>query len=325
MPEVVAIGETMVVFCPEQSGPLRHVHRFVKRIAGSESNAAIGLSRLGHSAGWISRLGRDELGEYVLREIRAEGIDVSCVVRDDQAQTGLMVKEIHEGRETRVYYYRKDSAASRMSPVDLNENTWPGASSFTRRGDSCAERIVPRDGRGWLCKAWCQGEFRQTSGCGLSVRARETLLSLIPPADVLLPDSRKRRSSRSSQTRTDSRLSLSLGVKIAALKCRRRVPGGRRRYQAGWLHQGAQVVDPIGAGGRLLRGFSPVSSRVGLSKSAAEWPTWALSSDHLGDFEGLPNRSEFAPSCRAKRWCGEHADDIFSGDRVGSGEEAEPR
>lgn len=80
--DVLTVGETMVVFIPEQKQLLRYVDRFKKGIAGAESNVAIGVSKLGHTSCWISKLGCDELGEYVLREIRGEGVYVSEVIRD---------------------------------------------------------------------------------------------------------------------------------------------------------------------------------------------------------------------------------------------------
>lgn len=80
--DVLTVGETMVVFIPEQKQLLRYVDRFKKGIAGAESNVAIGVSKLGHTSCWISKLGCDELGEYVLREIRGEGVYVSEVIMD---------------------------------------------------------------------------------------------------------------------------------------------------------------------------------------------------------------------------------------------------
>lgn len=120
MPELITAGETMAVMVPRDQGPLRYVSDYRLRIAGAESNLAADLCKLGHSAGWISRLGEDELGHYVLNSIRAEGVDTSMVHFSSEFPTGLMFKEIGAS-ETRVYYYRKDSAASRLSPKDLEE------------------------------------------------------------------------------------------------------------------------------------------------------------------------------------------------------------
>lgn len=118
MTELITFGETMAVMVPNESGPLRYTSGFRLQMAGAESNTAIGLAKLGHSAGWISSLGCDELGQYVLSAIRGEGVDVSHVLFDENHHTGLMFKQF--GRdETTVYYYRENSAASHYDVMDI--------------------------------------------------------------------------------------------------------------------------------------------------------------------------------------------------------------
>ncbi|MET3698581.1 5-dehydro-2-deoxygluconokinase [Bacillus oleivorans] len=120
-PELVTIGETMVMFEADSDGPLRYVPQFNKRHGGAESNVAIGVTRLGHSAGWISQVGDDELGKFLVSAIRGEGVDTSRVTYNGHYPTGLYIKErIREG-STQVYYYRKGSAASQM---DHNAIDW---------------------------------------------------------------------------------------------------------------------------------------------------------------------------------------------------------
>lgn len=121
MSKLVTIGETMVSFVPQQQVSLRFGASLTMRIAGAESNTAIGVSTYGHSASFISRVGQDCFGQYILRMIRAEGVDVSGVLTDEQHPTGLMFKEPLPGQKTGVHYYRAGSAASCLSPADLNE------------------------------------------------------------------------------------------------------------------------------------------------------------------------------------------------------------
>ncbi|MBF3225922.1 sugar kinase, partial [Pseudomonas aeruginosa] len=45
--EILCFGETMAMFVAEQPGELDRVEQFGKRIAGADSNVAIGLARLG--------------------------------------------------------------------------------------------------------------------------------------------------------------------------------------------------------------------------------------------------------------------------------------
>lgn len=121
--DVFTFGETMVLFQPEQMLPLEYIHQFPKRIGGAESNVAIGLTRLGHSASWYSKLGNDPFGRFILKSIRGEGVDTSSCRFTDEAPTGLIFKEQLSPEDMNVYYYRKGSSASLMEPEDLDEET----------------------------------------------------------------------------------------------------------------------------------------------------------------------------------------------------------
>jgi sugar/nucleoside kinase (ribokinase family) len=89
MVDVVALGETMVQFNAVTSGPLCYVTTFEKHVAGTESNFTIGLIRMGLSAGWISKLGKDEFGQYIYTFLRGEGVDVSYVRFETNAPTEI--------------------------------------------------------------------------------------------------------------------------------------------------------------------------------------------------------------------------------------------
>lgn len=108
--DVITLGESMVLFTPEESGPLRHVSGFRKTIGGAESNVAIALARLGHQVGWISKLGKDEFGLYVRNFIRGEGVDTSKVLFNQQMPTAVFFKERRAHSDPSMYYYRKGSA-----------------------------------------------------------------------------------------------------------------------------------------------------------------------------------------------------------------------
>ena len=118
-PSVVTLGETMALMSADTFGPLQHTRAMTLGIGGSESNVAIALRRLGTPVTWIGRVGEDSLGDLVLREISAEGVRV-VGIRDSEAPTGLMVKERRTSRDTRVWYYRRGNAGSRLTPGDID-------------------------------------------------------------------------------------------------------------------------------------------------------------------------------------------------------------
>jgi len=106
---LLAIGETMAMVSPETAVRVTQADRFRVDAGGAESNVAAHVAALGHRAQWFSRLGQDALGDRVLGQLSARGIDTTRVIRDDAHRTGLYVKDPGHG----VAYYRNGSAAER--------------------------------------------------------------------------------------------------------------------------------------------------------------------------------------------------------------------
>jgi len=72
--QLVTMGETMALLTRPLTTPLRHAQTLYLSVGGSESNVSIAAARLGVRTAWIGRVGSDELGQMVLREVRAEGV-----------------------------------------------------------------------------------------------------------------------------------------------------------------------------------------------------------------------------------------------------------
>ena len=119
---IVTIGETMALLGTTDHCLLRPGAAPSLTIGGAESNVAIAAARLGARTTWIGRVGDDDLGSLVVRELRGQGVRVHAR-RDPEAPTGLMVKEHRGGKPTHVRYYRKHSAGSRLGPDDLDRGT----------------------------------------------------------------------------------------------------------------------------------------------------------------------------------------------------------
>ncbi|MCO7517078.1 sugar kinase [Pseudomonas guariconensis] len=118
--DVLCFGETMAMFVAEHCGDLAQVQGFGKRIAGADSNVAIGLARLGLRVNWLSRVGDDSLGAFVLASLRREGLGCDAVEVDPEHPTGFQLKaRCDDGSDPQVEYFRRGSAASRLSPAAL--------------------------------------------------------------------------------------------------------------------------------------------------------------------------------------------------------------
>jgi 2-dehydro-3-deoxygluconokinase len=189
--EVITLGEALVVMDPLSAGPLRHVNRFEKHFGGAEHNVAVGLSRLGHRAGFAGSLGDDEFGREILGFLRGEGVDVSRVDLDAKAPTGLYFKERRALGQLRVYYYRAGSAASRMrfETLDLDyllSGTFVHLTGITAAlSESCrdlAERLIlAANERGVRVSFDANVRWRLLEGRD----PRETLKPLVERADLL--------------------------------------------------------------------------------------------------------------------------------------------
>ncbi|MEP7058929.1 MAG: sugar kinase [Caldimonas sp.] len=122
--DVVTVGEAMVLFAAEQPGPIEEATSFVRTSAGAELNVAIGLARLGLEVGYLSRVGDDPFGRYLLKTLDRERIDRSCVAVDGAHPTGLMLKSrSDDGSDPATAYFRRGSAASRLGVGD-NPKAW---------------------------------------------------------------------------------------------------------------------------------------------------------------------------------------------------------
>ncbi len=142
---VVSIGETMGLIRAGQAGRLAPGSALVAGMGGAESNFAIALARLDRPAAWISWVGDDDFGRLIMRELRAEGV---VAVHQDYAEgapTGLMVKTTPLPGRQSVTYYRKGSAASRMTPADVPDDLIAQAGALHITGITLAISESARD------------------------------------------------------------------------------------------------------------------------------------------------------------------------------------
>ncbi len=126
-PSAVTLGEGLAVLVA-RPGPLEDSATFERTAGGAEANVATVLAQLDIGAGWISRVGNDGFGRYLVRHLARRGIDVDAVVVDPARPTAIYVKERGAGStaatdlaegESRMHYFRGGSAASALSPADL--------------------------------------------------------------------------------------------------------------------------------------------------------------------------------------------------------------
>ncbi|MCL6602509.1 MAG: sugar kinase [Paenibacillus sp.] len=119
--DVVTFGEPMAMFYANETGPLAEVFSFSKALAGAESNVATGLSRLQHPTGYVTKLGEDNFGQFIVDAQNKEGINTDSITFTKEYSTGMLIKSKVLTGDPKVEYFRKNSAASKLSLADFDE------------------------------------------------------------------------------------------------------------------------------------------------------------------------------------------------------------
>jgi fructokinase len=87
---VLSIGETLIDIIATDGAPsLVEAREFVALAGGAPANVAVALARLGVPSAFCGVVGADPLGERLIAELRAEGVDVSRLRQTDAAPTTI--------------------------------------------------------------------------------------------------------------------------------------------------------------------------------------------------------------------------------------------
>lgn len=111
MKKVVAIGELLIDFVPQQKGcALDEVTHFERVAGGAPANVAAAVARLGGNAAMISQVGEDAFGTHILKVLCANGVDTSYVFRTGRANTGLAFVSLDAAGNREFSFFRNPSA-----------------------------------------------------------------------------------------------------------------------------------------------------------------------------------------------------------------------
>ena len=125
--DVWTAGEAMGLLLASGSRPLRRADGFVRSVAGSESNVAVGLARLGHRVAFAGRTGADPAGGWVRDTLRAEGVNLDGLLTDPARPTGILLRDSPLAGPVSVSYYRSASAGAALDAGDVPADTVSGA------------------------------------------------------------------------------------------------------------------------------------------------------------------------------------------------------
>lgn len=302
----------MALFAAKASGPLHEVEEYTRMLAGAEVNVAIGLKRLGHTASYVTRLGMDPFGTYIENKLKEEGLDTQ-ITRDPEHFTGLELKGKARGGDPDTFYYRRNSAASRLSVEDAERVDMTGAKVLHVTGippalsDSCRQatyRLIERAREQGILVSF-DPNLRPALWKSEETM-KETINDLAARSDIVLPGAAEGRILTGSESPEKiASYYRERGARIVIVKAGAQGAYAESENEKGFFpgYKVRHVADTVGAGdgfavgvlSALLEG-RPLGEMVDRGNAIG-----AIQVSVISDNEGLPTREELEAymSCSA--------------------------
>ncbi len=128
--DIITIGESLIEL--SSAGSLETSECFNKNYGGDTLTTAIASLRSGSKVGYITKVGDDTFGEYLLSAWKAEGLDASTV-KLSKGQNGIYFVG-HNNNSREYQYYRQKTAASTLSIDDIDFNYIKSSKSIYATG-----------------------------------------------------------------------------------------------------------------------------------------------------------------------------------------------
>lgn len=299
------VGEPMGLFIAEETGRLEDVDHFSFTTCGAELNVAIGMKRLGHEVSYMTKLGRDPFGKRISGRMEEIGISTGHILYSDERPTGFMFKSMVTEGDPDIFYFRRGSAASTLSPADVSVLDFTGCALLHMTGITSALSDSAREAVLALASRAKENRVKLSFDPNLRLqlwpdkeKMAECLNSIAAQADVFLPGV-KEASLLMGEDDPEKIAAwyLSRGTKTVIVKL-----GARGAYyascdgQSGYVPGFAveKIVDTVGAGDGFAAGVLtalledmplPEAVRRGCAIGAIQLMS-------RGDNDGLPSRSE---------------------------------
>jgi 5-dehydro-2-deoxygluconokinase len=138
--DVITIGRCSVDLYGQQiGGPLEDVSTFRKAVGGCPANIAIGVARLGLKVGFISRVGDEQMGRFILAELEREGVDTVGVRVDRERLTALVILGVRDDKSFPMIFVRENCADAALEEHDIDDDFVASASAIVVTGTHLAK------------------------------------------------------------------------------------------------------------------------------------------------------------------------------------------
>lgn len=303
---VILVGEPMGLFIAQKEGPLESVTDYSVAVAGAEFNMAVGLARLEHHVTYVTKLGEDPFGKLIVNVMGENHIGTDFVQFTRDHSTGFMLKSRVNTGDPEIFYFRRNSAASTLSPEDVEHIDFSNYNYIHLTGILPALNPTTRATTFHLIKLARKNGLSITFDPNLRPQLWEdkeamvrVINELASKADIVLPGEGEGEilcGSRDPEAISD--FYLNLGVKAVITKTGSRgaflATNTERSPVGGFTVE--KVVDTVGAGDGFATGVvSALMENLSLEQAVRRGnAVGAIQVSSRGDNDGLPNRSQLA-------------------------------
>ncbi len=121
MSKLYSVGELLIDFQSVGTGGLKETKQFIKNAGGAPANVCVQAVKLGQKAAYLTKVGDDGFGEFLIDSLKKEGVDVSYISRSGEYDTSLAFVSFKDGGEREFSFYRKAAADLHFTEQDFKD------------------------------------------------------------------------------------------------------------------------------------------------------------------------------------------------------------
>ena len=121
MSKLYCIGELLIDFQSVGIAALKDTQQFVKKAGGAPANVCVQAVKLGRKAAYLTKVGNDGFGEFLIETLKNEGVDVSYISKSREHDTSLAFVSFTEDGEREFSFFRRAAADLYFTTGDFKD------------------------------------------------------------------------------------------------------------------------------------------------------------------------------------------------------------
>src|SRR2546422_4966542 len=118
--DILAMGRSSIdLYANEIGAPFTEIKSFAAYVGGNPTNISVGTRRLGLRSALLTAVGEDQVGNFILRFVRLEGVDTRFTPRKPGKRSSAVILGIEPPDRFPLTYYRDNCADIELTIDDV--------------------------------------------------------------------------------------------------------------------------------------------------------------------------------------------------------------